>query len=648
MSVLLSLDNVTRVFVAASPVTALKSVDLRVENGEYIAITGPSGSGKSTLLNVLGLLDRPSSGVYTVRGKETGKLTDRDIDQLRGSVFGFVFQASHVLLGSTVAKNAELPLLIQYKPLSERLPLVVSVLDRVGLGKRIESTAATISGGERQRLAIARALVHSPSILLLDEPTGSLDSANTANILDLLGVLNADGVTIVVVTHDPVVAARASRVIEMRDGSIIRDSDAVPERTRLDQANALAPEVAEEGRSHRGGRFLDGLADALQGVMQRPLRAFVSILLVAFGIGGFVASYGIGTTASRQVDSTFDTAAGQEVRAALKAPSDVDGAPPPPFADDALDRISSLQGVRAAYTEMRLDARGAAVTRLDPAYGNGSFDGQVVGVRGDVLDAKNLEVTPSASAGMLGGERMSSSIVFVGINAAKKLGVSGPAPGVNVTIAGVPMTVAGLITASDDPADLNGLIISSDAVVDRLPVAFSENLVIRTDPGFVNPIADAVPLAIMPTNVDGVSVESTAELSTLRSGVTSQLRLMLSGVSVVLLLLAGLAVAGAMNTAVQARRQEIGLRRAIGMTKSAIIRLFVVEGVVTGGLGGIVGGVLGIGAVLVTSAVAGWTPVVEAETSGVAILLGIVVGALSALVPALRASRTDPAETLRS
>ena len=217
---LIELRDVTRSFPGPPEVQALKGASLRVEAGEYVSIVGPSGSGKSTMLNILGLLDRPSVGEYRVEGHLTGALSEDERAAVRARRIGFVFQSFHLMARRTVLDNVLMPMLYSGVPRAERVPRAREVLDRVGLSHRVDFLPGTLSGGERQRVAVARAVVSHPSLVLADEPTGNLDGDTTGGVLDLFDELNADGLTLVVITHDPNVAARAGRSIRISDGRL--------------------------------------------------------------------------------------------------------------------------------------------------------------------------------------------------------------------------------------------------------------------------------------------------------------------------------------------------------------------------------------------------------------------------------------------
>jgi putative ABC transport system ATP-binding protein len=209
--------------IGRESVPALRGVSLRVDAGEYVAIVGPSGSGKSTLLQVIGGIDTPSAGSVEVMGTRLDSLSDRDLTRLRLTRLGFIFQRFHLLPVLTARENVELPMAEAGLPRAERRSRALGLLEYVGLGSRAEHRSTQLSGGEMQRVAIARALANRPALLLADEPTGELDAATGHEILDLFRRLNADGTTLVVVTHDDRLAAEAGRVVHMLDGRIVEE-----------------------------------------------------------------------------------------------------------------------------------------------------------------------------------------------------------------------------------------------------------------------------------------------------------------------------------------------------------------------------------------------------------------------------------------
>lgn len=208
----------------ASRIAALAGVSLTVNTGEWVSLVGPSGSGKSTLMNLLGLLDRPTNGFYALGGREVSGLRGGELARARRELVGFVFQSYNLLPSETALANVELPLMYTNVGRQERQQRAAAALERVGLSNRLKHRPTQLSGGQMQRVAIARALVNEPSLLLADEPTGNLDTKTTDEIMDLFGELHAAGVTLLVVTHEPEVALRGERTVEIRDGTIFGDT----------------------------------------------------------------------------------------------------------------------------------------------------------------------------------------------------------------------------------------------------------------------------------------------------------------------------------------------------------------------------------------------------------------------------------------
>ncbi len=216
---MIELDNITKVYkMGQTEVVALNGVDLRIEQGEMVSIVGPSGSGKSTLMNIIGCLDKPTSGQYRLEKIEVSKLSDNKLAEIRNKKVGFVFQSFNLLPRTTALANVELPLI--YGGAGNRRQRVLQALESVGLAQRAHHRPNELAGGEQQRVAIARALINNPSLILADEPTGNLDTQTSKEIMLLFQELNGQGITIILVTHEPDIAAYTQRIIRMRDGKI--------------------------------------------------------------------------------------------------------------------------------------------------------------------------------------------------------------------------------------------------------------------------------------------------------------------------------------------------------------------------------------------------------------------------------------------
>jgi putative ABC transport system ATP-binding protein len=222
---MIRLQGVTKQYqMGDQTVHALQGIDLQIERNEMVAFIGASGSGKSTMMNIVGCLDRPSSGEYWLNGREVATMSGDDLARVRNQEIGFIFQSFHLLPRASAVDNVAQPLIYRGVPLRERLALAAQALQRVGLGERMHHRPNELSGGQRQRVAIARALVGKPSILLADEPTGNLDSATSLDIMNLIRELHADGQTVIIVTHEPEIAEQCQRVVRLRDGRVMSDT----------------------------------------------------------------------------------------------------------------------------------------------------------------------------------------------------------------------------------------------------------------------------------------------------------------------------------------------------------------------------------------------------------------------------------------
>ena len=706
----IEMHGITRVF-EGSERAVLDHLDLVVERGEFLAIIGPSGSGKSTLLNAIGLLDTPTSGTYSLFGKNTEGLSDRERDEMRRDHLGFIFQSSNMLLDETSTTNASMGLRVQGVPYSERLQRTEETLEFLGLSDRASIRTRYLSGGEKQRCAIARALATRPPLILADEPTGNLDSHNSAKVIEILQRINATGCTVLVITHDPEVAAAARRVIRIEDGRLHEQSradsatvpvaEAVPVATDtpaettvgapVDASASLAP--GEKPATHRRGSFLtDDSIEAISALTSRPLRTLLLGLSFALGVGGLISASGMSESASYQVNQRL---LGSEQSTLYISDRDNDENVLGTYrqgesAQNVADRISALDYVKNTGFVSSVAPADVRITRFSPyedepktAIGLSSTSKtrlEQIGARMNpetlrALEQMNSTLTQQNVADRERAEQLSGAIVSV--SAARALGIlpedkaadnatTEPrpgelpavdygiklgglpqvAPGVSIWVEGQLMPVIGLFDPGNSGYEFRNTVIVSPGTLQRTGRG-QVTYIAETERGYGKAVAKAIPLTLKPAEPSQINVETPSDLQSLRASIASDLGLYVGVLSGILLVLASLSAATAMYLSVQSRTAEIALRRAIGSSKWLIARIFLMEGVMLGVLGGSIGACSGMIATIILSLVQGW----QAVLSPGFVVLGVGVGALTGLVssayPAWVASRKSPADAMR-
>lgn len=630
---LISFRNVTKVFGRDATVTALDGIDLDVRRGEFVAIEGPSGSGKSTLLNILTLLDTPTAGQYVVADSDTLKQSRRSIARLRSREFGFVFQSFHLMLRRDAIENVGLGLLYRGVRKRERERRARAALEQVGLGHRMHTPCAKLSGGERQRVAIARAIVASPEILVADEPTGSLDSATGTLIVEELERIHQSGKTVVMVTHDRDVAAKAGRRILLRDGRIVSDSlTAAGPDMPPPSSVAEAPSTTGKPSTIRAG---DLLRESWRALISRPGRFAILIAAVGLAVALVVITAGLSTTASAQVDDTFNARLNREVTVSL--PTDSIRLPISPEETERAAR--SVAGVDEAGVAQTIDS--VAVAKSGASSGGIDAEGYLI-TSGLVRAADASVRWAPGHAPELGPRE-----ILVGRLLAQDLELSPIDLDPQVEISGNLFGVAGIVRSGGRLPDMLNAVVANSSEASLLGSARQTKVLLTTRQGAAQQVAQQIPVALDPVRPESATVTAPVDPSTLKAEVTGEVRSVLLALSLVALLASILGVANSMLLGVLERVGELGLRRAIGARALHILAQSGLESVMVGLAGGLVGMVVGLLTVLGVTIVNGWAPVVDLRVAPIALLGGAVVGIFGGLPASVRASRINPADALR-
>ncbi|WP_459747370.1 MacB family efflux pump subunit [Pseudomonas sp. 3A(2025)] len=645
---LLQLTGITRSFMAGDrEFMALKGIDLSIEAGEMVAIIGASGSGKSTLMNVLGCLDQPSAGSYRINGQETRDLDNQALAERRRDYFGFIFQRYHLLPHLSAMHNVEMPAIYAGTPETERHGRARRLLDRLGLSGHLHHRPSQLSGGQQQRVSIARALVNGGEVILADEPTGALDTVSGKEVMTILQELHAAGHTVILVTHDPKVAANAERIIEVSDGLIISDRRNQPPDPLL--AEQAAPPV-QSGASRRMvasfGLFKEAFRMAWVALISHRMRTLLTMLGIVIGITSVVSISAIGEGAKRYVLKDIQAIGSNTI----------DVYPGASFGDSRASAIETLlpSDVLALNQLYYVDSATPVVNRnLLLRYRNIDLDAQVNGVSERYFQVRGIKM----EAGIHFSEsdaRRQAQVVVIDHNARKRLFGDHVDPlGQVILIENLPCTVIGVT------ADNKNMFAASKALNVWVPYETAagrllgqrhlDSISVRIRDGQPSDLVEAKVTQLLQQR-HGTKDFFTNNLDSIMQTVdrtSRSLALLLSLIAVIALLVGGIGVMNIMLVSVTERTREIGIRMAVGARQSDIRQQFLVEAVMVCLLGGAIGISLSyaIGH-LFTVFVKEWEMVFSAGAIITAVACSTLIGIVFGFVPARNAARLDPIDAL--
>ena len=647
---LLELRGLRREFPSGdSTITVLKDLDLTIRAGEMVAIVGASGSGKSTLMNILGCLDRPSGGSYRVAGKETGQLQPDDLAQLRREHFGFVFQRYHLLPDLDALGNVEIPAIYAGKDRIARHARAAAMLAKLGLADRMEHRPGQLSGGQQQRVSIARALMNGCDVILADEPTGALDSKSGQAVIAILKELNAEGHTVILVTHDMNVAQHARRIIELADGEIIADRDNPAADTEASGKTAPKPDTpasaASTWRAQRD-RFGEAFKMALLAMAAHRLRTFLTMLGIIIGIASVVSVVALGQGSRQRIlkdisslgTNTIDVYPGKDFgdmrssRVQTLRPADAAALTAQPYIDSVTPRVS-----------------GNVVLR----YGNVSVNATINGVGEQYFRVRGMEIANGALFDA-GDVHEHAQNVVIDHNTRKKLFADGESPVGQVLLLGrAPCRIIGVTKEKDsgfgNNDSLNVYVPYTTAMSRLLGLSYLKAITVRMADAVQTDVAEqgVTKLLTQRHGVKDFFVSNTDSIRKTIEKTTATMTLLVSMIAFISLVVGGIGVMNIMLVSVTERTQEIGVRMAVGARQSDIMRQFLIEAVFVCLLGGAIGVALSLafGAALARFS-SDFTLVYSTLSIVAAFAVSTLVGVVFGFLPARNAARLDPVVAL--
>ncbi|ELW8241114.1 TPA: MacB family efflux pump subunit [Yersinia enterocolitica] len=649
--ILLQLDNVSRWFISGEErVQVLKNINLTIHSGEMVAIVGASGSGKSTLMNILGCLDKPSSGEYLVAGRIPQHLDSNELAELRREHFGFIFQRYHLLNDLSAQENVEIPAIYAGVNREERRQRAASLLSRLGLVDRLDYRPSQLSGGQQQRVSIARALMNGGEVILADEPTGALDTHSGTEVLNILKGLHQQGHTVVIVTHDMSIAEHAQRIIELRDGEVIADRQMPQPELPAKISTIETPDIAHKpplvSWKAQRDRLQEAFKMALLAMSAQRLRTLLTMLGIIIGIASVVSVVALGKGSQQQVLANINS----------MGTSTLEIFPGKDFGDMRSAAIHTLRATDAdalAQQGYIHSVTPTVSTSTTLRYGNKSVSGTVNGVGEQYFLVRGYTLAQGMAFNRTSVDNLMQEAV-IDENTRDKLFPNGENPlGKVILLGSLPCRVIGVAAkkqsgfGSDE--NLNVWIPYTTAMKRMLGQSYLKSITVRVndDIDLANAEQGVTKLLTQRHGTQDFFVINTDSIRQTIEKTTSTMTLLVSMIAVISLVVGGIGVMNIMLVSVTERTKEIGVRMAVGARTSDIMQQFLIEAVLVCLLGGCLGVVLSLVIGLLFSQFSSSFSMVYSATSIItAFICSSLIGVIFGFFPAKRAAQMDPIRAL--
>ncbi|EKN3571298.1 MacB family efflux pump subunit [Yersinia enterocolitica] len=649
--ILLQLDNVSRWFISGEErVQVLKNINLTIHSGEMVAIVGASGSGKSTLMNILGCLDKPSSGEYLVAGRIPQHLDSNELAELRREHFGFIFQRYHLLNDLSAQENVEIPAIYAGVNREERRQRAAGLLSRLGLVDRLDYRPSQLSGGQQQRVSIARALMNGGEVILADEPTGALDTHSGTEVLNILKGLHQQGHTVVIVTHDMSIAEHAQRIIELRDGEVIADRQMPQPELPAKICTIETPDIAHKpplaSWKAQRDRLQEAFKMALLAMSAQRLRTLLTMLGIIIGIASVVSVVALGKGSQQQVLANINS----------MGTSTLEIFPGKDFGDMRSAAIHTLRATDAdalAQQGYIHSVTPTVSTSTTLRYGNKSVSGTVNGVGEQYFLVRGYTLAQGMAFNRTSVDNLMQEAV-IDENTRDKLFPNGENPlGKVILLGSLPCRVIGVAAkkqsgfGSDE--NLNVWIPYTTAMKRMLGQSYLKSITVRVndDIDLANAEQGVTKLLTQRHGTQDFFVMNTDSIRQTIEKTTSTMTLLVSMIAVISLVVGGIGVMNIMLVSVTERTKEIGVRMAVGARTSDIMQQFLIEAVLVCLLGGCLGVVLSLVIGLLFSQFSSSFSMVYSATSIItAFICSSLIGVIFGFFPAKRAAQMDPIRAL--